>query len=193
MGKEIRYISASSIILRYRDRVHVVKKSFLTENREPFMWHGQCHGCWWPGSFRRQGINSYAIDPMMPVYAYFSVITLFYKNYQHWGKTCKRFTPIFVCTCIVHEDDMPLGSVPHYDHSVQRRYWVKFFIQRIRRRSNAKWSYFFAVCQNSVGVWRYLNVLLTYWHHAICFCSVDIGNNSLLEHAISVDLVFFVN
>ena len=49
-------------------QVRVVQKSFLTENREPFMWHGQCHGCWWPGSLRRQGINSYAIDPMMPLY-----------------------------------------------------------------------------------------------------------------------------
>ena len=140
-------------------QVHVVKKSFLTENREPFMW--QCHGCWWPGSLRCQSINSYDIDPMMLVYAYFSVITLFYKNYQHWGKTCKRCPPIFVCICKVHEDDMPLGYDPHYDHSVQRRYWVNFSYQgsAVVMRSD---QIIFLRCVPKYSLcMEYLNVMLT--------------------------------
>ena len=41
---------------------HRCLKSFLMEHTNMFIQHFQYHGCWWPGSWRRQGISSNGID-----------------------------------------------------------------------------------------------------------------------------------
>ena len=38
-----------------------VVKSCLMENKDLFIIYGQCHGCWWPGVARSQGISSHSI------------------------------------------------------------------------------------------------------------------------------------
>ena len=37
-------------------------KPFLMEGKTPFVFHGQYHGCWWPGDVRSQDIINHGID-----------------------------------------------------------------------------------------------------------------------------------
>ena len=37
-------------------------KSYLMEDKDPFILYCQYHGCWCPGDTRRQGISRHGID-----------------------------------------------------------------------------------------------------------------------------------
>ena len=43
-------------------RWHQQLKSFLVEDKDPFILPSQYHVCWWPGDIRSQGISSNGID-----------------------------------------------------------------------------------------------------------------------------------
>ena len=36
------------------------------EDKDLFILHDQCYGCWWPGDARSQGISSHGIDLLLP-------------------------------------------------------------------------------------------------------------------------------
>ena len=75
------YIFPHSSILRWWFQL----KSFLVEDKDPFILHIQHHGCWWPGVARSQGISSHGIDVVILEYSV-SVP----EGLTHWsmGKMC---------------------------------------------------------------------------------------------------------
>ena len=68
-------------------------KSFIMEDKDPFMLHSQDHGCWWPGDVMDQDISSQGIDLVTPEYSGYSTrrvntlsfydTSMFYFNVYH--------------------------------------------------------------------------------------------------------------
>ena len=54
-------------------RMHRWSKSLLFEDKNWFIRHGYCHGCYYPADVKGQGISNHAIDQVISEYSGFSI------------------------------------------------------------------------------------------------------------------------